>query len=350
MDKKLFIVGAGASSEAELPLGEELKGNIAELLDIKFSYSSQKSGDHKIVLAVNEYCRGHNNGQTFNDYISSAWLIRDHMIYAQSIDNFIDQHNGNKKIEQLGKLAIIRAILQAESTSLMKFHKSNHQAPKLDFTSLKGTWYIQLWRLLTENCRAEDLPDRLSKVAFIIFNYDRCIEHFIFHTLKSYYNLSEDRARELIQLIEIYHPYGQAGSLPWARGQVNIEFGDEPSVEQLLQLSFQIKTFTEGTSEDESHINAIRNTINQAESLIFLGFAYYKQNLELLQPRYAGSGPKMSNKLCIGTSIGISDYDTHQIKNEFPSLFKISGSKTFINNVECNKIFHNYSRALSFVE
>ena len=57
MAKKLFIVGAGASSETELPLGETLKVKITELLDIKYSAYTQKSGDHKIVLAVDHYCK-----------------------------------------------------------------------------------------------------------------------------------------------------------------------------------------------------------------------------------------------------------------------------------------------------
>lgn len=34
-----------------------------------------------------------------------------------SIDNFIDSHKGDKEIELCGKLAIVRAVLEAEAKS-----------------------------------------------------------------------------------------------------------------------------------------------------------------------------------------------------------------------------------------
>jgi NAD-dependent SIR2 family protein deacetylase len=42
--KTLFVVGAGASSEAGLPTGYELKNKIAELLNFHFEHFEQQSG------------------------------------------------------------------------------------------------------------------------------------------------------------------------------------------------------------------------------------------------------------------------------------------------------------------
>ena len=51
-NKNIFIIGAGASKEANLPTGDELKKIITELLDINFDFSTQKSGDRTIVGAL----------------------------------------------------------------------------------------------------------------------------------------------------------------------------------------------------------------------------------------------------------------------------------------------------------
>jgi hypothetical protein len=46
--KTLFVVGAGASKEAGLPIGEELTDRIATLLKLHADYRSLKSGDDRI--------------------------------------------------------------------------------------------------------------------------------------------------------------------------------------------------------------------------------------------------------------------------------------------------------------
>ena len=51
-NKTVFVIGAGASKEANLPTGFELKGRIAKLLDIDFDFHKQISGDYKIVSAL----------------------------------------------------------------------------------------------------------------------------------------------------------------------------------------------------------------------------------------------------------------------------------------------------------
>ena len=57
--------------------------------------------------------REHSNG-TANDYYQAAIRIREAMPLAPSIDNFIDSHRDDKKIAQLGKVAIATCILRAE--------------------------------------------------------------------------------------------------------------------------------------------------------------------------------------------------------------------------------------------
>ncbi len=57
ISKTVYVVGAGASFEANLPTGKELKEEIASLLNIKFDFHTQMSGDHSIQQALREFTK-----------------------------------------------------------------------------------------------------------------------------------------------------------------------------------------------------------------------------------------------------------------------------------------------------
>ena len=121
-NKTVYIIGAGASKEANLPTGNELKSKISELLDIRFPIHQQESGDRLITEVLRQHVSKITNGNNdINPYLYVAWHIRDALPFAISIDNFIDNQRDNDKIAFLGKLAIVRAILAAESKSNLKF-------------------------------------------------------------------------------------------------------------------------------------------------------------------------------------------------------------------------------------
>ncbi len=160
------------------------------------------------------------------------------MPQAISIDNFIDTHKDDKNIELSGKLAIVRAILDAEQNSLMYVAPSN----PFKFSDLDKTWYSSFMKLLTENCPKEELSKRFQSISFIVFNYDRCIEHFLYSSLQNYYDITPEEAATFISSLEIHHPYGTVGNLPWQAGQ-SVPFGETPSAQKLLELAGEIKTW-----------------------------------------------------------------------------------------------------------
>jgi hypothetical protein len=104
--RTLFVVGAGASSEAGLPTGAALKKTIAEKIDIRFEDHGgmrQSSGDKKITEGLLDKCREDgDNRLDINPYLRAAWQIRYAMPRAISIDNYIDQHRGTKKLSFAG--------------------------------------------------------------------------------------------------------------------------------------------------------------------------------------------------------------------------------------------------------
>ena len=100
-----------------------------------------------------------------------------------------------------------------------------------------------------------------------------------------------DEAVELIQNIQLFHPYGSVGTLPYFYPINGIEFGANPSAKLLLDVAGQIKTFTDGTNPDSSEILQLRKCMEFAHKLVFLGFAFYKLNMELIVPQKIQNSP-----------------------------------------------------------
>lgn len=343
----VFVLGAGASKEVGLPTGFELKNIISHLLNIKFEYGiKQISGDLLIKNALEIHVRiTKEPGTNLNTYLHQAWHITEALPQAISIDNFIDAQRGNDKIALCGKLAIVRSILQSERESRLYFEPPN--SPKMNMSGLENSWFIPLFQLLSENCDKNDIKERLRSITFIIFNYDRCIEHFLYNGLQNYYRLTEEETKELIKSIKIYHPYGVVGTLPWLKSYRTIQFGGEPNPTQLLELSKMIKTYTEGTDPESSEISEIREHMKNANKVVFLGFAFHELNMSLIKPAKI-DGTRIYKIKCFATTNGISFSDAQIVKDQLRWLFD-DQVEILTDFKTCNKFFNDYWRSLSFL-
>ena len=350
MKSLVLILGAGASKEVRLPIGRELKSEIGRLLDIRFEHGiRQKSGDYQITEALRLVAskEKEQTGQ-INPFLHMCRRISDAMPQAISIDNFIDCHSEEPKIAVCGKLAIARAILAAEGTSTLTIDRGNIYN-KLDFAKSAESWFNSFFQLLTENCRAEDLPARLRRVGVVTFNYDRCFEHYLFNAMQNYYGFSAEKAAEVLTNLEIHHPYGMVGSLPRMRRPVSIEFGAEVHVSELLTVAQQLRTFTEGTDPAVSDIESIRATVADAKRLVFLGFAFHRLNMDVLfgNSRLAN---QMSTQGVFGSAFGISPSDCTVIADEISSHTKLSiGLIQLRDDLTCATLVQEYWRRLSLV-
>jgi hypothetical protein len=345
-NRTVVVIGAGASNEAGLPTGAGLKDEIAKLLDIRFERGFDvKSGDLTIIEALRVAAKKATNNPNINMYLPACRRIRDAMPQAMSIDNFIDVHSGDKNIELCGKLGIARAILKAEKSCKLRGDVSL-VVPRLDFKAVEKTWYNSFLQLLAENCPSRDLPARLASLTLIIFNYDRCVEHFLYYALQNYYGMSGEEAASLIGSISIFHPYGTVGPLPWQRQIGGIEFGDEPSPAGLLEVASQLKTFTEGTDPDASHIVAIRESMLEAKIVVFLGFAFHRLNMQLLIPsiRPSGSPPRV-----FATAKGMSKSDSELVQADLARLLGLWEREAALvrHDLSCSELFREYWRSLS---
>lgn len=347
--RTVLILGAGASNEAGMPTGTALKGRIAQLLNIRFDDGGFRriSGDNDIYEAIKLHILAAGLAPAdINNHLYACWHIVDAMPQEISIDNFIHSQEGDARIVICGKLAIIRAILEAEKSSLLRSRDAGAREQP-DMARVENTWFVKFVQLLTKDCTRQQLTERLSQVTAVIFNYDRCFEHFLFNALRSKYNLEDRETAELISHLEIFHPYGSVGPLPWQQVGGTVEFGSSVHAQLLLNLSRDINTFAEGTNADKSEIEAIHQRMTEAETFVYLGFAYHDQNIRLLTPpRPLPAGMRQADYF--GTAMGISDHDRQIVTDDLAAMLQV-GSKSMHIDLEttCAVLFDRYNRGFS---
>jgi hypothetical protein len=346
--KTLFIVGAGASQEVGLPTNAQLKAMIAEKLDIDpfGKLGRAVAGDTEIARAISEYAQ--RNNMDTNILVRDAWKIRDAMPQAISIDNFVNTHGTTPGIVICGKLGIAQAIIEAERNSKLIVgsklivYDQPGQFDKIDYTEIGGTWYAPFFQLLTENVRNEEVVSLFDNISIITFNYDRCIEHFLYHAIQNYFAFN-DIAR-LMQKLRIFHPYGVVGPLPW-QDLRSVSFGGVGRNRNWIDIANDIRTFTERVEGNDPALASIRQQVQEAETIVFLGFGYHALNMELLSLEQRHGGRRV-----FGTAKGISDADVKTIIiPETARMLRISTHHSIhINNkLTCCELFGEYWHILS---
>lgn len=357
--KIVFVIGAGASADVGLPTGNTLQKQISLAVDFeerlgspnKF-YSKKFNGDQTIFDALERY---ENISNLSSEMYKACLNIRNDLGIHVSIDDYLHKHYDDPLIVKCGKIAIVQTILQGEASSKIFVNSSKRMSSYEDF---KKAWYFKLLTFITGHYRFEDIAKRLNKISFVSFNYDRCIEHYLFHMFKSIYKhraTEEDVINLLNDNLNIYHPYGAVGSLPWQNlsTENKIEFGGSLNAEKLLKLSEGIKTYTEGIEEKDSDVQIIRSNMTSASVLVFLGLHYREPNLDFLTEnnRPSSSNNCSSIKYIFGTARDISSPGTEHITNDLIRRFRAiaivgDGDGIQPSYSTCESIFYNFERVL----
>lgn len=344
--KTVFILGAGASHEVGLPVGEGLKKTIADKINIKFKIGNEQiSGDSQITNALRELAHqsGGRNGD-INPYLHAAWQLRDALPHADSIDHALFFRSDDELANVCGKLGIVKSILEAERNSKIYYPQNGQQ--ELKFGNVADTWFARFIPLLTADVPNNAINTIFENVTFISFNYDRCVEYYLHEALQRSLSLDGNAVAEIMKPLKIFHPYGSVGKLLWQEQDqaLQVPYGAERY--NLLSLSKQIKTFHERIDE-KSEIEKIAYELRQANTIVFLGFAFHEQNLKLLDP-------KVNNisKRVYATACGISESNVNIIRSEFMALLKPKSAKATVsceirNKFRCADLFDEYSRSLT---
>nr|WP_295890011.1 hypothetical protein [uncultured Devosia sp.] len=305
--RTVFVVGAGGSRELGLPMGSELASNIGGR--VKFTFPdgySPTGGDNDVYWAVKSILEQQKERDP-NPMFRAGQAISRGMSQAISIDNFLHTHGHDKNITLMGKLGIAAAILEAERNSAI-FHRDEGQRDLIEFSELKETWHSVFVKMLLERSVRRDISDVFDNVSIITFNYDRCIERYLHHSLQSYLGLSAKDAELLMSRLSIIHPYGQVGKLP-STAEGGIAFGEHIHSTKLPLVAAQIRTFTERVESDDV-LFAMRKLLSEAEVVVYLGFSFGDMNMELMSLETAGS------RVVYGTSFGVSKANQRVIEQD----------------------------------
>lgn len=340
--KTVLVIGAGASVEVGLPMGSDLLKQIVKLTHITFEHYSQRSGDPAIFEALKIILNEGGSVTKINEHIHAAWQLSDSASQAISVDNVIDALE-DPKVELVGKLGIVQAILKAEAAS-PAFRRVQSSLNNIDLSKFSDAWYSSFTKLLTENVRKSEVGSIFDNIEIVNFNYDRCLEHYLPFSLASYYGLESDAIREIMQNLTIHRPYGVAGRLPWQKGDgPSVGFG-QGSPQQLADVAQQVRTFTERVEEGDE-LAAMQATMAGADRIIFLGFAFHRQNVKLLAQQAQDHTEVMA------TTFGISKSDKGVIDDELQKAFQFQGilneHRIQLADMTCNQFFKEYWRTLT---
>jgi hypothetical protein len=281
----VFVIGAGAGVDVGMPLGDQLSRMIGEKLRITSEGGQQTGGDSLIMEAIRKHAA--TNKKDAKLYCRVAFSVAGGIAYSRSIDSYLHAHKDNKPLQVCGKLAIARTILEHEKDSALAVQKGREFR---NATKVNNSWLVAFMNSLQDRIVvSESLEDIFKHLTIVNFNYDRCVEHFLFHAMQAWSLKNEQEVAELMKGLNIYHPYGSVGDLPWQSGE-GIEFGAEVDEfgRLLLKSSSRIRTFNEEI-KDRTKIEEIRNAISVANRVIFLGFHFHQQNMDLIKPAIAPS-------------------------------------------------------------
>jgi hypothetical protein len=341
----VLIVGAGAGFDIEMPLGDRLAEKIAASVDFYIDGGEYKRGDVRIATALQRM-------GDWEPFLTAGQMIGSGIRYSRSIDNYVHTHSDKEAVKTVAKIAIVQAILDAEKNCHIAIEPEIHPPRFRDEAKAYGSWLSDFFTVLQDGVvEAKNLQDIFNNLTIINFNYDRCIEHFLFHVMQRLYpSKGETYVTELINAkLKIMHPYGVVGGLPWQSRPNAVYFGGASRGNDLASLSNQIRTYNEEV-DDKAKIGELRRAIAEASRLIFLGFHFHKQNVELLAadkdvPDYTG------RVLIYGTQVNRSWTDVEKIKGH--RLPQILHGRTPMQASEyttergCKELFRDFGGALS---
>jgi hypothetical protein len=322
--RTVFILGAGVSCPYGFPTAGELRtailaglsGWYGVLVDREARRAHEGYPDIPVVLEFLNEFRGSN---------------------ADSVDLFLSRW---PRFQTIGKLAILLGILQKEKNSC-----SDDKAKDTD-----RDWYFHLYKRLAGDLTGRDGYQGFgrNKIAFITFNYDRSLEHFLFESLVHSFEGADTQAvKSQIDRIPIVHVYGRLAPLPWQEDDKSkvVGYGDYPSVSPGNALGMIGNLFVVYEERTSPALEEARKHIQAADRIFFLGFGYAKENLEVLGfPDVL----KPSHQI-FGTAMGWNAREVADITHDFVSGLQRSGNgsasvgdRVKIRDYDCVHLLHEF--------
>lgn len=283
--KTLLILGAGASFPFGFPLGKQLADFLQHIVE-----------DGAFLSALLRF------GKTDNEIRLFSKAFQDSAI--PSIDEFL---NHQPIWADVGKLAIAYSIVRCETPQgvVRDPAKQNHGVH----------WYGHLW----DSMRGTWDDFNKNRISVITFNYDRSLEYFLAKSLATTHGKSLAEGIQKVNELKIVHVHGMVGKLsdsPPSDG--SREYLNDTSPDSLYTAANGIQLIHE-REKSADFLVQIRELVEAAERICFLGFSYQPENVKLLSPDVMIS--RMNDQLATlemyGTAIGLEKAQIQHSVNQF---------------------------------
>lgn len=363
-----FVIGAGASAEFGLPVGSELARRISRSAILKnVTGHRPEIGDDTFYHNV---VRIWPNAVDRAKPLKAARDIHEGIHTAVSIDAFIHRFPDDLYISLVGKMLIALEIAKAERDSSMWPNNWNTLAQgvgtkllndhQTELINPDDTWIGSFFRIL---CDGVSDPTKLGEnITIICFNYDRCIEYYLRRQIAAAYRIPLAEAHEIVMRMNIIHPYGTLGELTLndsGYGEGLLSFGAEMDQNiRLEEIAKNIRTYTEQT-HDITRTLKIHNAIGKSNVLVFLGFGFNNQNLDLLRVKAFPEDYDMTPRNVYTTGRGIEQQVSNTLRRRIGNLFNdyVPQRSTWAENIHiehgktCEDLFYIHNMNLSqFIE
>lgn len=340
--KTVLVLGAGTSKGFGLPLGQELRDTIARDLNIMFNDfgSRLQSGSWEIVEALRILIQqSEGSSGNINPHRAAAVQISNAMPLSGSIDEYIERHKDDPLKADCAKLAIAKAILEAERKSSIFIDPMRRVDNPLRNSS--NSWIACFLRDITRGKTLAELDYCFENISIVNFNYDRCVEHFAYFWFQQMYDMAPEKASTVVSKLKIFHPYGKLADLPHENPTSHIAFGGEIDPHRLLQMARSIRTYSESV-ESGSEMLSLQDDLATAQKVVFMGFGFHSQNLSLLSIPKEKARATMK---CYVTTSGISRARWELCKNEIAQKFNLrapNGLFCFEKDGDCEAFWQEY--------
>ena len=305
--KTVFIIGAGASADFGMPVGLALAETIKGKLFFRNDDVHFRIGDQKFLERTRDL-------MSFENFSNAAYMITRGIGLASSIDDFLDSHRDNPNLVTCGKAAIAHSILEFENRSALHGTINSNRGWDADISVLDKVWLNRFVRIVSRGITTSNVTEIFNDVTFINFNYDRCLETYLIQALVQRFSIDQLAAQEIVENAKIYHPYGTVGS-PFPGRNGFVKFGDEYA--NIAELGANIKTYTEKIT-DHTLLSAMVAALAAAQTLVFLGFAFHPQNMNLMRVNWQDV---VMPKTILATAFNCSDAAVETYRQRISQMF-----------------------------
>lgn len=315
----VFVLGAGAGDPYGFPTGARLRDEVCH--DFKTQYlewlkrtEPNTTRRQRAWERARDFCGAFDAS---NDPSIDFWLGR------------------NPEFLEIGKLAIIFRILHAESKRHIR-----RRCEKSEFD-----WYQYLYQRLTSHLPTKADYARFAEnpVNFVTFNYDRFLEHLLFESLTNgFHGIDQEAIRKTLSKRSIIHVYGHIGSLEWQDAKDGIRYGTPLEHVRPQELTKNLYVIQE--ERENPNLEKARALLAGCHRVFFLGFAYARENLDVL------GIPEVLTRdhMIFGTALASSDKKIADIGRRFTMDPKggtganVRSSYVHIENCDCLELLKRY--------